>query len=97
MALVYEITCGAPTDADVVERRLSVTVNGSLVTVDVHPGNAVHLGEKAFDQGDNVVLSLVDVDDVGNVSEPALVEFVAQDTVPPAMPSILGAVLVREE
>jgi len=97
MALVYEITCGAPTDADVVERRLSVTVNNTLVTVDVHSGDTVKFGEKTFDQGDHVLLSLVDVDDVGNVSEPSIVEFVASDTLPPAPPSIISPILIREE
>jgi hypothetical protein len=96
MGLVYELTCDAPRDADVVERRLSVTVNNTLITVDVFPGNTVHFGEKTFDQGDNVLLSLVDVDDVGNVSEPALVEFVAKDTLPPVPPNMVSVVLLRE-
>lgn len=96
MSLVYQITCAAVVDPDVVERRLVVAVNGDVVSTDIYSATSVDLGEKTFEQGDNVKLSLVDVDDVGNVSEPAIVEFVAADTLPPSMPSI-GITLVREE
>lgn len=96
MGLVYEVTCAAPVDADVVERRLTVTVNGALVSTDVYTRDVTNLGERTFAQGDNVVLSLVDVDDVGNVSEPAVSEFVANDTIAPSTPG-LEIKLVREE
>lgn len=96
MSLVYEITCAAPIDNDVIERRLVVTVNGEAVSTDVYSATTINLGEKSFRDGDIVKLSLVDVDDVGNVSEPAVVEFVAADTLPPSTPS-LGITLVREE
>jgi hypothetical protein len=96
MSLVYEITCAAPVDLDVVERRLVVTINGEVVSTDVYSATSVNLGEKSFLDGDNVKLSLVDVDDVGNASEPAVMEFVAADTLPPSTPS-LGVTLVREE
>lgn len=96
MSLVYEITCAAPVDADVIERRLTITVNGEVVSTDIYTASSINLGEKSFVEGDNVKLSLVDVDDVGNMSEPAIVEFVAADTLPPSTPSI-GIVLVREE
>lgn len=95
MSLVYEITCAAPVDSDVIERRLTVTVNGNIVSTDSYSATSINLGEKSFNQGDNVILSLVDVDDVGNVSSPATVEFVAADTLPPSMPSI-GVTLIRE-
>lgn len=96
MSLVYEITCAAPVDADVIERRLIVTINGEVVSTDIYSAGSINLGEKSFVEGDNVKLSLVDVDDVGNVSEPAVVEFVAADTLPPSTPSI-GITLIREE
>ena len=96
MGLVYEVTCAAPVDADVVERKLTVSVNGEVVSTDVYEGEAVSLGERVFQQGDNVVLNLVDIDDAGNVSDPAVVEFVANDTIPPSVPG-LSVALVREE
>lgn len=96
MGLVYELTCAPPVDADVMERRLTVKVNGVVVATDFYASNVSNLGERTFVQGDNVVLSLVDVDDVGNVSEPAVVEFVATDTIAPSVPG-LDVKLVREE
>jgi hypothetical protein len=42
------------------------------------------------------MLSLVDVDDVGNTSPPATLEFVATDTIPPEVPGGFTVSLVRE-
>jgi hypothetical protein len=44
-----------------------------------------------------VVLSLVDVDDSGNKSAPATVEFVALDTLAPAQPGGFNVTLVSEK
>jgi len=96
MGLVYELTCSAPTDLDVVERRLTVTVNGNVVATDIYPNTVTVLGERTFAQGDNVTVSLVDVHYAGNVSEPAVIEFVANDTIAPSVPG-LNIKLVREE
>ena len=96
MGLVYELTCSTPTDLDVVERRLTVTVNGNVVATDSYSNTVTVLGERTFAQGDNVTVSLVDVDDAGNVSEPAVIEFVANDTIAPSVPG-LNIQLVREE
>ena len=95
--LVYNVTAGSVTDSDVVERRLSVSVNGQNVDTKVFPGDATSLGELSFNDNDNVVLTLTDVDDAGNVSSPAIVEFVAIDTIPPAKPGEFGVTLAREE
>lgn len=96
MALVYSLSCEAPVDGDVVERRLTVTVNGETVSTDPYAPDTVDFGEFTFAQDDNVVLSLVDIDDVGNVSEPAVLEFVATDTLPPVVPGGFSVALVRE-
>lgn len=96
MGLVYELTCAAPVDADVMERRLTVTVNGVVLGTDVFSSDVTNLGERSFVHGDSVVLSLVDVDDVGNMSEPAVVTFVASDTIAPSSPA-LNIQLLREE
>jgi hypothetical protein len=96
MSLVYELTCAPTTEVDVVERKLVVTVNGEVVSTDSYSRDTTSLGERTFAQGDNVVLSLVDIDDAGNVSEPAMVEFTALDTIAPSTPG-LTVTLVREE
>jgi len=96
MSLVYSVTAGLPVDHDVVERRLSTKVNGTVVSTNVYSPDTVDFGEMVFTEGDNVLLSLVDVDDAGNVSEPATVEFVAADTIPPVAPGSFGVALLRE-
>jgi hypothetical protein len=97
MALVYGLTCGTPVDPDVVERRLTVTVNGEVVSTNSYDASTVDFGELSFAQDDNVVLSLVDVDDVGNVSSPSVLEFLATDTLPPAVPGGFTVSLLRED
>lgn len=97
--LVYKISVGAPIDGDVVERQLVVALNGNNSPDDfkVFPADATDLGEVRVAQGDKVLLTLVDVDDAGNRSEPAVLEFVAEDTLPPAKPGEFGVTLVKEE
>jgi len=97
MALVYSVTAAAPVDADVVERRLTVTVNGEEKSSQVYAPETTSFGELSFAQNDKVVLTLVDVDDAGNVSTPAVLDFDATDTIPPTVPGGLGVALVREE
>jgi hypothetical protein len=95
--LVYSVSAAAPIDNDVVERRLTVDVVGSEPTTTTFPGDATDLGEIKVEQGATVTLSLVDVDDAGNPSEPAVFEFTAVDTIAPAKPGEFGVTLVREE
>lgn len=98
MALVYSVTAGAPVDADVVARELSVSVNGTPVGEPVSlDGKATELGEIKVEQGAKVLLTLVDIDDAGNRSQPATLEFEAADTIAPAQPGSFGVTLAREE
>lgn len=97
MALVYNVTAGPVVDSDVSERRLSVAVNGEVRSTSPFPANTTNFGELSFSDNDSVVLTLVDVDDAGNVSSPATVQFTAVDTVPPAAPGEFGVAFVREE
>jgi hypothetical protein len=96
--LVYKVSVGPVTDKDVVERQLAVAVDGVAVgEVKVFSADSTDLGEIRVKQDDKVVLTLVDVDDAGNRSEPAVFEFVARDTLPPAQPGAFGVTLVAEE
>jgi len=97
MALIYSVSAGAPVDKDVTSRELSVTVNGNSTPTATFPGDATDLGNVSVEQGSSVVMTLVDIDDAGNRSQPASVEFVAADTIPPAQPGEFGVTLVREE
>jgi hypothetical protein len=95
--LIYAISAAPPVDSDVVERQLTIDVGTETPKVVTFSANATSLGEVQAEQGATVTLSLVDLDDAGNPSEPAVVEFVATDTIPPAQPGQLGVTLVREE
>jgi len=97
--LTYRVSVGPVVDADVVERHLVVAVDGIVPAdaIKVFPGAATELGEVSVPQGASVLLTLVDVDDAGNRSEPAELEFVAEDTLPPAQPGAFGVTLVRED
>ena len=97
MALVYNVTAGPVVDSDVSERRLTVTVNGNDGGTTVFPRETTAFGELRFADNDNVVLTLVDVDDAGNVSPPAVAQFVATDTIAPVSPGEFGVTLVRDE
>lgn len=94
--LTYQITVGAPVDHDVVARQLTVTVDGVSEGTRSFEGTATELGVLEVAQNSNVVLTLVDVDDAGNYSEPAVVEFVASDTLRPSTPGAFNVVLVGE-
>lgn len=94
--LTYVINAAAPVDADVVQRELIASVNGETVSTTVWSGTAVDLGVISVPQDSQVELTLVDIDDAGNRSAPAVVTFVAADTVPPQAPGGIGVTLVGE-
>ena len=97
MALVYAVTAGAPVDKDVVARELTVVVDGNVVSTEAFNGDDTDLGEIKVPQDSKVTLTLVDVDDSNNRSQPAIVEFTATDTIPPSAPGSFGVSLSREE
>lgn len=94
--LTYVVTAAPAVDHDVVTRELVVQVGDATGTVSTWPGSSVELGNVVVPQDTHVVLTLVDVDDAGNRSAPAVVEFVAADTIPPAAPGSFGVTLVGE-
>ena len=94
--LTYRVSAPAPVDADVVARELLVVVNGLPKPVAVFPASTTDLGVVEVEQDAEVIVSLRDVDDASNYSEPAVLEFVATDTLPPAQPGSLGVVLESE-
>lgn len=94
--LTYKLTAAPVVDSDVVTRELRLVVNDAEPVVREFSASETDLGTVDVPQGANVVLQLVDVDDAGNRSEPAVVEFVAADTLPPSQPG-LGVELVAEK
>ena len=94
--LTYQVAVAAPISADVVSRVLTVTVDGVVQPAVTFGGRVMDLGNAQFPQDSQVVLSLVDVDDAGNKSEPTTVEFTALDTLAPAPPGAFAVFLVAE-
>lgn len=94
--MTYEITVGAPAANDVVSRELTVVVDGLYRDPVVFPAYEVSLGRVTVPQDADVVISLVDVDDAGNRSDPAVVSFQALDVVPPPAPGGLSITVVGE-
>jgi len=99
MALVYKVSAGKSSAPDVSTRELSVVINGGEPSVVSFAGDATDLGEISAEQGAEVTMTLVDIDDATppNRSEPAVVAFVAADTIAPPKPGEFGVTLAREE
>lgn len=95
--LVYGISAGSAGANDVAERRLQITIDNVVVENRVYTGETVDLGELYVPQDSDVALSLVDVDDAGNMSPPAIYVFKATDTIAPPVPGSFGVNIVREE
>lgn len=104
VGLVYQFPLPPPhpdTIDDVRLRRLAVSVNGAdraPIEVAFDPNAADNpVPEGEFQQGDEVTVALIDVDDAGNSSPPSPpYSFTAADTLPPSAPDQPSAVLVRE-
>lgn len=94
--LTYQVTVGAPVDQDVVARQLTITVDGVSEGTRSFEGSATELGTIEVAQNSQVVVTLVDVDDAGNYSEPTVIDFVASDTLRPAAPGLFSVSLVSE-
>ena len=82
---------------DVVTRELQLSfADGGLLTVNLEPSaetTAVLRGP----EGTQVTVSLVDVDDSGNRSEPSVAVFDLVDVIPPPQPGELSLNIVGEE
>lgn len=96
LSATYTISAAPVVDADVVTRVLTVAIGSDAPSERNFPGSTVDFGTLSVPQDTSVVLTLVDIDDAGNKSVPAVVEFVSADTQPPAQPGGLGVTLVGD-
>lgn len=95
--LVYTVTAAPAVAADTVKRILTITVNGELKATDEYEPTTTTFKELPLEENDLVVLTLVDVDNAGNPSSPAVCDFQATDTISPPAPGEFGVSLAREE
>lgn len=95
--LTYQVSAAASTAGDAVSREVSLSINGAQPVVTVYAPTATDLGSVTVPQNSEVTITVVDVDDAGNRSEPAFVSFVAADMLPPPAPGAVTVALVSEE
>jgi hypothetical protein len=94
--LVYNIRIPLTQSKDVISRKLTLTVNGTNIFAKNFPGNTVDFGEFLFSHNDDVLVSIQDMDDVGNLSLTFEKRFIARDTVSPETPSNMNIYFVEE-
>ena len=87
--LVYGLTSEKPEDSDVVYRKLEVYINRVRLSSKLYDTNTEHFDPFVASHNDEVKVFLYDIDHVDNISEPAILEFIAKDTIPPGKPKNL--------
>lgn len=95
--LVYKVNVPAVTADDVVSYEITEIVDGGTPTI-----IPVKVGDPAPEikvaDGSAVVLTVVEIDDAGNKSDPSpALAFTAHDTIPPPAPGAPTVELLREE
>jgi len=84
-------------DGDVVSRKVSVTTSDGVPQVLTVSGKAAaETAEFEVEQGSEVTVEAVNIDDAGNVSEARVQTFVVNDTIAPAAPGELGIEVTGE-
>jgi hypothetical protein len=90
MALKYTINLPPAGASDVASREVTVVVDAAPPEVTVLPGDAATF-VRNFEHGQNVSVTLVDVDAADNRSPPSpALGFTATDTFPPPAPGALA-------
>ncbi len=94
--LLYEaILPEMPTGTDIVRQHFSVEAEGVVEEQDLTPDATTVTFRVKSDV--NVTLSLVYVDDAGNVSAPSTQSFLSKDTIPPDAPGAFGEIKLLDE
>lgn len=95
--LVYSINIPISSSKDVVYRILSIHIGGVLKYRRSFPASTTNFGEFKFSHNDEVVVSVIDIDDANNSSTTLTRSFVAKDTVAPAAPTHIDINFERED
>ena len=74
----------APAISDLDSREVTIKLDAASTVKTLAPTDTSFQFDT--DRGVNVTLSLVDIDTSGNRSQPAVLTFVATDTIPPPVP-----------
>lgn len=97
--LRFKLVLPSPSAADVVSRELRVAVAGQDAVLTILDCTATEFSDARLVGEDNalVAVSLVDVDDAGNRSEPREQEFRLIDTIAPPKPGEIGLAVIAED
>lgn len=96
---ICKLRLPTPGAADVVARKLTISVAGGDPQQFDLPGDALESSEFEASQGDGIVGQLVDIDDASptpNESEPRTFELTVADTIAPPQPGEIAVVMVSE-
>lgn len=93
--LQFEVILPPVAAPDVVSREVAVDIDGTLATFTV-AGDVTKLENLEGAQGATVTVTLVDVDDAGNKSEPSVKIAVLADTFAPPKPGEIDLVVINE-
>jgi hypothetical protein len=96
MAITFKVQLPAKSAADVVARELTVKIGDSEPIFTELAADAAEVDELQGPEGAEVEVSLVDIDDAGNRSEPSVATAVLADTFAPPKPGELGIQLTGE-
>jgi hypothetical protein len=95
--ILFQVVLPPKSAPDVVRRELTVSfADGSQDVIELS-ADATSSDTLKGDQDSEISVSLVDIDDAGNRSEPSLAAFELLDTVAPPAPGELGLSIVGEE
>jgi hypothetical protein len=95
--LIYQINLPQPGATDVVKRELTIATPDQPDSVmELAPDLLAVEGQKG-PQDAKIKLTLVDIDDAGNRSEPRIQEFTLTDTIAPPEPGEIGIAVTGEE
>ena len=95
--ILFQVVLPPKSADDVVNREVKLSFDdGGLLTVNLEP-SAETTSVLRGAEGAQVTVSLVDVDDAGNRSEPSVAVFDLVDVIPPPQPGELSLNIVGEE
>lgn len=93
--LQFEVILPPASAPDVAVRNVTIDINGNVNTLTLeHDVNRIENLEG--EQGATVTITLVDVDDTDNESEPSVKTVVLVDTIAPPKPGEIGLTVVNE-
>ena len=96
--LVYTIKLPVlATPTDVVQREITVLPNGGSKRVITVTPETTEIQDQVGDQGETGVISLVDIDDSNNRSEPAEINYQLSDTIASPKPGTFSITVVAEK